>query len=116
MYNSKRMKILELILTRLIDILLIFFIIYLAGILKRKFGKSLSDYFLQAASIAVKKTEQLSLTSERNITSLEKKEMALDSAKKILKRQNIKLKSEDEKILSDIIESQVYELNQAKKV
>lgn len=111
------MTILQFALNRLIDILLIFLIIYLAGILKKKFGRSISDYFLQAAGIAVKKTEQISLKSPEKIESADKKKMALLTAKEILHHQKVRITSNtDEKILDDIIESKVYDLNSGKKV
>ena len=110
------MNVWQFLLSRIIDILLIFLILYLAGILKRKFGKSISDYFLNAAGIAVRSTEQLSAQSREKIPSEQKKKMALAQAKKILEKENIRLDSDDESLLSDMIEAEVYELNRGTRV
>lgn len=111
------MDILNMILERLIDIVFIFFILYLAGLLKKKFGKTISDYFVQAAGIAVTKTEQDSLTSKEKITSKEKKQLAKELAQRILSHNKIKLKTKtDEQLLEDIIESEVYKMNKGTRL
>lgn len=101
-----------MVLERLIDIIFIFLILYLAGLLKKKFGKTISDYFVQAAGIAVTKTEQDSIKSKGKLASDEKKQLAKELAKNILAHNKIKLRDKhDEQLLEDIIESEVYKMN-----
>ena len=84
---------------------------YLAGLLKRKFGKDLSDKYLKAAGIAVKITEQI-YKKNKNIDNATKKETAMNIAREILKKENEKII--DEKLLDQTIEASVYELGSNK--
>ena len=104
-------NILNGIIQSLFTILITFLMFYLAGLLKKKFGKELSDKYLKAADIAVKITEQLHKKT-KNVSNEEKKNMAMNIAKEILEKENEK--SIDEKLLDITIEASVYELGRKK--
>ena len=104
-------NLLQGIIQSLFTILITFLMFYLAGFLKKRFGKDLSDKYLKAANIAVKITEQVYKKTE-NISNEKKKNMAMNIAKEILEKENEK--KIDDKLLDRTIEASVYEIGRNK--
>ena len=105
------MAIVKLIVHSLVQILIPFAIIFLAYVVREKFGKDLSDKYLEAADIGVKRAEQLSKATPEQLGSKIKKETAMQVAKRVLQKMNISENDIDMDLLDDIVESVVYELN-----
>jgi hypothetical protein len=108
-------EVVKLIVHSLVQILIPFAIIFLAYVIREKFGKDLADKYLEAAGIGVKKAEQVSKCSQKKPTGKMKKEEAMKIARRVLKKQHVDESKIDMDLLDDIIESVVYELNKAKK-
>ena len=105
------MGIVKLIVHSLVQILIPFAIIFFAYVIRERFGKDLSDKYLEAAGIGVKRAEQLSKTTPEHLGSKIKKETAMQVAKKVLQKMNINENDIDMELLDDVVESVVYELN-----
>ncbi len=104
-----------LIVGTILNFLLPLAVAYLASVIKRRFGKDYTDKYLEAAEIGVMGSEQYFHTSTGEITHKDKKDLAMDISRKILAKDGILIKSrEDEDLLSDIIESVVFKLNNKK--
>lgn len=108
-------EIFKLVVQSLIQILIPFAIIFLAFVIREKFGKDLADKYLEAAGIGVKKSEQIALSSKEKISGKLKKEEAMKIARRVLKKQKINEDQIDIDLLDDIIEAVVFELNSEKK-
>ncbi len=93
-------------------VLITFLIFYLAGIIKKKFGQSMSDRYLKAALLSVKIAEQITKNSSPHIKGKKKKEIAMNIAREILKKE--KEKKIDESLLDRTIEASVYEIGRKK--
>lgn len=104
-----------LIIGTILNFLLPLSVAYLASVVKRRFGKDYTDKYIEAAEIGVMGCEQYFYTSTGEVTHKDKKDLAMDIAKKILAKDGIIIKSRDEEdLLSDIIESAVWRLNDKK--
>ncbi|MDI6736792.1 MAG: hypothetical protein QME42_11485 [bacterium] len=104
-----------LIIGTILNFLLPLSVAYLASVIKRRFGKDYTDKYLEAAEIGVMGSEQYFHTSTGEVTHKDKKDLAMDISKKILAKDSILIKSrDDEDLLSDIIESVVFKLNNKK--
>lgn len=104
-------NLLQGIIQSLFTILITFIMFYLAGLLKKRFGKDLSDKYLKAANIAVKITEQVHKKID-NVSNEEKKKMAIKIAREILEKEDEK--KIDDKLLDRTIEASVYEIGRTK--
>ncbi len=104
-------NILNGIIQSLFTILITFLMFYLAGLLKKRFGKDISDKYLKAANIAVKITEQ-TYKKSTDISNAEKKKMAMNIAREILNKENEN--KIDDKLLDRTIEASVYEIGRKK--
>ncbi len=104
----KWLEILQNVIQTLLTVFITFLVFWLAGIVKKKFGKTMSEKYLNAALMAVKITEQLTRTSGTSVNGPGKKTMAIGIAKEILAKENEK--NIDEDMLSNIIEASVYEI------
>ncbi|MEW6606886.1 MAG: phage holin, LLH family [bacterium] len=101
-----------LIIGTILNFLLPLSVAYLASVVKRRFGKDYTDKYTEAAEIGVMGSEQYFSTSTSEVTHKDKKDLAVDIAKKILAKDGIIIKSrEDEDLLSDVVESVVFMLN-----
>jgi len=104
-----------LIIGSILNFLLPLSVAYLASVVKKRFGKDYTDKYREAAEIGVMGSEQYFYTSTGEVTHKDKKDLAMDIAKKILAKDGIVIKSrDDEDLLSDIIESVVCTLNEKK--
>jgi hypothetical protein len=98
------------------NFLLALAICYLASVIRRRFGKDITDKYVEAAEIGVRGSEQYFFTSTSEITHKDKKDLALDIARKILAKDGIYIKTrDDEDLLSDVIESVVNKVNEHKR-
>lgn len=104
-----------LIIGTILNFLLPLSVAYLASVVKKKFGKDYTDKYIESAEIGVMGSEQYFYTSSGEVTHKDKKDLAMDISKKILVKDGIIIKSrDDEDLLSDIIESTVFRLNNKK--
>jgi len=105
-----------LIIGTILNFLLPLSVAYLASVVKKRFGKDYTDKYREAAEIGVMGSEQYFYTSTGEVTHKDKKDLAMDISKKILAKDGVIIKSrDDEDLLSDIIESLVFTLNDEKK-
>ncbi|RLE39137.1 hypothetical protein DRJ17_01950 [Candidatus Woesearchaeota archaeon] len=109
------MMLLETILQRLVDVAFIIVLLFIAYYLRQLFGRKFASAFLQAAGISVNAVEQEAHNyrklNKRKMPSEQKKALAIEHTKEFLEKQGYKVSPRYEKLLDEVIEAKVYEMN-----